>query len=101
MFRFILLPALFIFCLGATRAQTPEDSLATYKITGQAHIFMCPFLSPKFMDVLKDACKCEVNKSEDLVIHVTDGLPLDEERILRSAESLGYERKLITIERIR
>jgi hypothetical protein len=53
------------------------------------------------MDVLKDACKCEVNKSEDLVIHVTDGLPLDEERILRSAESLGYERKLITIERIR
>jgi hypothetical protein len=101
MFRFILLPGLILFCCGSIRAQTPKDSVATYQITGQAHIFMCPFLSPKFMDALKDACKCEVTKSEDLVIHVVDGVPLDEERILQRAESIGYERKLISIERVR
>lgn len=94
-----LLLAFLLFYTVGTSGAVP-DTLANYDISGGAHMFMCPFLTPKFMDEVRKECQCEVTKSEDLVIHVRGSIPLQEEKLLQKAEEIGYERKNITIQRL-
>jgi hypothetical protein len=94
----LLLAFLLFTAVGASGAV--PDTLANYDIHGGAHMFMCPFLTPKFMDEVRQECQCDVTKSEDLVIHVRKSAPLNEEKLLQKAEEIGYERKNITIQRI-
>jgi hypothetical protein len=96
-----VLVVLFVFLLNNNlNANAPNDSLVSYDVYGEAHMFMCPFLSPKFIAILKSECNCDVTKTPDLVIHVKNGLPLNLDLILLKAEELGYERKNITFKEV-
>jgi len=85
---------------GSDQHSTQSDSLYNYTIHGEARMFMCPFLSPKFMDVLKKECQCEVVKTKDYSIQLGNSLPIDVERILMKAEEIGYQRSMITIDKV-
>lgn len=74
------------------------DSLVNYVILGESRMFMCPFLSPKFMDVLKQECQCEVVKTKDYTILLNNSMSLDYDRVLNKAEELGYKKSMIKIE---
>lgn len=74
------------------------DSLVNYVIFGESRMFMCPFLSPKFMDVLKKECQCEVVKTKDYTILLNNSLPIDYDRVLNKAEEVGYKKSMIKIE---
>lgn len=97
---FILAASLLISTANVTAAQS--DSLVTYEIKGDAHAFMCPFLTPKFMDAIKEMCDCTVSKSPDLVIHVQSRQPdaFNKEKLLLKAEEIGYEPKNIHIQKL-
>lgn len=91
---------LFLLITVHLKASSPPDTLFNYEIVGQAHMFMCPFLSPKFINFLKDECNCEVIKTPDLIIHLYKSVKLNEERIFKKAEEIGYEKKNITIHQL-
>jgi hypothetical protein len=83
-----------------SNAETPADTLINYDIIGEANMFMCPFLSPKYINFLKDECNCEVVKTPDLIIHLYNSVQLNNEKLLKKAEEIGYERKNITIKKL-
>lgn len=82
---------------------TAQDKIqnTSFEITAEAHGFMCPFLTPKYMELIHKLDSCKVWKTDDLVIHVdfikstTDS----EEQLISAAETIGYERKNITVKR--
>jgi hypothetical protein len=78
----------------------PETSDSVLvKVTADQNAFMCPFLSPMFMEKLKNNYAIGVHKREDLSIHFTiSSVNFSEEMIYKLAENVGYMRSLIHIE---
>lgn len=74
----------------------------SYELSAEAHAFMCPFLSPKYMQRIHSIDSCNVWRTDDLVIHVEFALPTTnmEEKLLVAAEKTGYERKNIAVKEI-
>ena len=74
----------------------------SYELSAEAHAFMCPFLSPKYMQRIHSIDSCNVWRTDDLVIHVEFTVPIInmEEQLLVAAEKTGYERKNITVKEI-
>jgi hypothetical protein len=61
--------------------------------------FMCPFLSPLFMEKLRQNKAIGVFKNTDLIIRFSIAkLDFTEELIFKLAENVGYMRNLIHIE---
>lgn len=95
--KYIIAITFCVLSFSLAKGNCPTDSLYKYDFIGEAHMFMCPFLSPKYMNYLKEECGCEVFKSADLIIHLINSKRLDEEKVLKKAEEIGYEKKNITI----
>lgn len=88
---------LLVKCLWAEE----PDTLKHYSIVADAHGFMCPFLTPKYIDRIKTFCNCSVQKDEQLTIHVFchKNDSTNEAVLLNFAELIGYERKNIHVKR--
>lgn len=69
------------------------------EISADAHGFMCPFLTPKFIRAIEQTDSCKVWKTDDLVIHLEYGYgsKINAEKIMKLAEGIGYERNKIHI----
>lgn len=99
----ILIAFTALLLIGGHATAAPPDTLEQYEITADAHAFMCPFLSPRYMEFIQSNGDCSVIKTDDLVIHVycykENDLTPDE--LLKLADKVGYEPKNITIKRVR
>ena len=68
-------------------------------LTADQNAFMCPFLTPMFMEKLKKSNAISLRKEEDLSIHFTlSKAEFSEDMIYKIAENVGYMRTLIHIE---
>lgn len=68
-------------------------------VTADQNAFMCPFLTPMFMEKLKKSNAISLRKEEDLSIHFTlSKAEFSEDMIYKIAENVGYMRTLIHIE---
>jgi len=68
-------------------------------VTADQNAFMCPFLTPMFIEKLKKSNAISLRKEEDLSIHFTlSKVEFSEEMIYKIAENVGYMRTLIHIE---
>lgn len=79
------------------------DTLTIYEIRGDMKAFMCPYLSPVYMDMIERACDCSVQKSTDLIIHVygRQENDIDEKRLLELAERTGYDARMIHVSKVK
>lgn len=84
------------------RAAEP-DSLQTFEISTAGNAFMCPYLSPMYMNMIHDVCKCEVTKTDDLVIHVfgNNTNQLNDSILIRLAYRTGYDPKIIQVKKLK
>jgi len=75
------------------------DGIHKMEISADAHGFMCPFLTPKFIHSIEQFDSCKVWKTDDLVIHLEfqAGSKINPEKILKLAEAIGYERNKIHV----
>lgn len=99
----ILFGMLVALATSTTVAAAPPDTLKQFDISAEAHAFMCPFLTPRYIEFISSNSDCKVVKTDDLVLHVycfrEDDL--SEEELLKLADRVGYEPKNITIKRVR
>jgi hypothetical protein len=73
----------------------------TYHLTPKANAFMCPFLTPIFMNELTEAGAEELKKDMDLVIHfkVSNGSRLDSTEVYSIAGEVGFQSKIFTLQK--
>jgi len=95
---------LFLFTLVLTLAFS-QHSIAqekvSYTITAEAHALMCPFLSPKLMDLLTKKGAEAIYKDDQLALHfyTSKTAEMTDELILKLVEEIGYETRMFTIVR--
>lgn len=79
-----------------------SQNKVVYTLFGEAHALMCPFLSPKLMDLLTKKGAEGVYKDENLLVHFTTSKvnELSDEFILKLIDDIGYEPRNFTITRI-
>lgn len=72
-----------------------------YTITAEAHSLMCPFLSPKFMDLLTKKGAEGIFKDEQLAVHFTTAkeAPISDELIMTLVDEIGYDPRLFKVTR--
>jgi len=72
-----------------------------YTLFGEAHALMCPFLSPKLMDLLTKKGAEGIYKDESLLVHFTTSKEkeLSDELIFKLIDEIGYEPKNFKITR--
>ncbi|MFM7663657.1 MAG: hypothetical protein ACKO68_03920 [Bacteroidota bacterium] len=94
--RTLLFTFLMALGLGAV-AQTKIQ----YTVTAEAHALMCPFLSPKFMDLLTKKGAEGIYKDEQLAVHFTTpkDSPLSDELIMTLVDEIGYDPRLFKVAR--
>jgi hypothetical protein len=73
----------------------------TYTVTADAHALMCPFLSPKFMDLLTKKGAEGIYKDSTLAVHftTTKEATLSDEYILKLVDEIGYDPRMFKIAR--
>ncbi len=101
---------LFLGLYGTVNAQQSQGlpggmqlkTYRSYELSAEANAFMCPFLSPKYMQRIHSIDSCNVWRTDDLVIHVEFTVPITnmKEQLLVAAEKTGYERKNIIVREI-
>lgn len=79
---------------GAVSQTHFNDTSIVFEISADAHGFMCPFLTPMFMNRLKAEGAIEVSKSEDLTITAVFPITsiVSEESLRNWAAMVGYEK---------
>lgn len=72
-----------------------------YQLTPKANAFMCPFLTPIFMNELTEAGAEELRKDPDLRIHfkVPTNAALDSTEIYRIAGEVGFQATIFTLQK--
>ena len=72
-----------------------------YTVTADAHALMCPFLSPKFMDLLTKKGAEGIYKDDQLAVHFTTPkeAPLTDELIMTLVDEIGYDPRLFKVAR--
>ena len=72
-----------------------------YSLYGEARALMCPFLSPKLMDLLTKKGAEGIYKDESLLVHFTTSKEreLSDELIFKLIDEIGYEPKNFKITR--
>ncbi|MBM3164437.1 MAG: hypothetical protein FJZ80_03145 [Bacteroidetes bacterium] len=90
----LILGLTFVLCANA-------QSKIYYTVTAEAHSLMCPFLSPKFMDLLTKKGAESIYKDEQLAVHFTTpkNAPLTDELIMSLADEIGYDSRLFKVAR--
>jgi hypothetical protein len=80
-----------------SKEESLSDSIHVL-LTGASNAFMCPFLTPMFIEKLKANKAVGVMKNQDLTIQFTMAKSdFSEELILRIAENIGYMRSFIQL----
>ena len=72
-----------------------------YSLYGEARALMCPFLSPKLMDLLTKKGAEGIYKDESLLVHFATSKEreLSDELIFKLIDEIGYEPKNFKITR--
>ena len=75
------------------------SSQINYKVTAEAKSLMCPYLSPKFMNLLEKEGATNMLKHEDysITFQMENEKLITEKRLLELVEIVGYEHKLFKI----
>jgi hypothetical protein len=78
-----------------------SQNTVKYSLYGEARALMCPFLSPKLMDLLTKKGAEGIYKDESLLIHFTSSKEreLSDELIFKLIDEIGYEPKNFKITR--
>lgn len=86
-----------LFLTGLTYSQ----NTVKYSLYGEARALMCPFLSPKLMDLLTKKGAEGIYKDESLLVHFTTSKEreLSDELIFKLIDEIGYEPKNFKITR--
>jgi hypothetical protein len=94
----ILFLTIFTFALTFSPPSVAQEKV-TYTITAEAHALMCPFLSPKLMDLLTKKGAEAIYKDEQLALHFFTSKTgeMSDELILKLVEEIGYETRMFTI----
>ncbi len=87
-----------VFSISELKAQSQKT---VFQLTPKANAFMCPFLTPIFMNELTEAGAEELRKDQELVIHfkVPTGSALDSTEIYRIAGEVGFQSKIFTLQK--
>ncbi|MBM3455465.1 MAG: hypothetical protein FJX80_09990 [Bacteroidetes bacterium] len=92
--------SLFLIVLFLTSLSFGQKTVK-YSLYGEARALMCPFLSPKLMDVLTKKGAEGIFKDESLLVHFTTSKEkeLSDEMIFKVIDEIGYEPKNFKITR--
>jgi hypothetical protein len=76
-----------------------SQTKVSYNITAEANALMCPFLSPKLMELLTKKGAEAVYKDDKLAVHFSTlkDLEMTDEFIKGLIDQIGYEPRLFTI----
>jgi hypothetical protein len=85
--------------LCSTAGLLAQDTL-TYKVEADDHGFMCPFLTPMFMNKMKELGAVDVRKDDSLAIwfKAPPSAEMTSERIVKILEGVGYQRKILHVQ---
>ena len=92
----------FIACLLFVIAFSAQgQNKINYTVTADAHALMCPFLSPKFMDLLTRKGAEGIYKDSTLAVHFTTPKEkgLTDDFILKLVDEIGYDPRMFKIAR--
>lgn len=92
-----LLFAFICFLSSLTYSQTKIQ----YTVSAEAHALMCPFLSPKLMELLAKKGAAELSKDDQMILHFTTTKEeeMSDEFIFGLIDNIGYESKNFKIVR--
>lgn len=95
LFKLLLVVAFLVPVAGYSQTKV------SYTITAEANALMCPFLSPKFMELLTKKGADAVYKDEKLAVHFTTmkDAEMSDDFIKGLIDQIGYEPRLFTIVR--
>lgn len=98
--KHILFLTTLVFTLTFSSPSVAQEKV-TYTITAEAHALMCPFLSPKLMDLLTKKGAEAIYKDEQLALHffTSKAAEMSDELILKLVEEIGYETRMFSIVR--
>jgi hypothetical protein len=73
----------------------------SYKLTSKETAFMCPFLTPVFMNELTKAGAEDMHKDDKLIIHFDVPMTslLDSVKVYRIASEVGFLPSFFTLEK--
>jgi hypothetical protein len=88
----------FIFFLSSL---TYSQTKIHYTLSAEAHALMCPFLSPKLMELLAKKGAVELYKDDQIQLHftTTKDAEMSDELIFGLIDNIGYESKNFKIVR--
>jgi len=92
---------LFFSVLTALAIHATAQKTIKYTVTADAHALMCPFLSPKFMDLLTKKGAESIYKDSTLAVHFTTPKEngLTDDFILKLVDEIGYDPRMFKIAR--
>lgn len=76
----------------ALAVSSPDSTKIVLSTSLEDQYFMCPVLTPRLVNRLKEECQCDVSTTEDLRIIVANTTnELDEERIKVLIDLVGFD----------
>lgn len=83
----------------ALAISSPDSTKITLSTSPEDQYFMCPVLTPRLVNRLKEECHCEVSTTEDLRIVIANTSDdLDAERIKILIDLVGFDPTHVTIQ---
>jgi hypothetical protein len=70
-----------------------------YTLSAEAHALMCPFMSPKLMDLISRKGATNVVRDEEMQLHFSTSIQTDwtNEFILDLVDQIGYDPKMFKV----
>ncbi len=88
-------------CVFCSVSSVMMAQTTSYKLTSKEKAFMCPFLTPVFMNELTKAGAEDMHKDDKLIIHfdVPMTSSLDSVKVYRIASEVGFLPSFFTLEK--
>lgn len=89
----------FLFICAVSVSSIYAQSKVNYTLSAEAHALMCPFLSPKLMDLITRKGATNVVRDEQMQLHFTTNIQTDwtDAFILDLVDQIGYDPKMFKV----
>jgi hypothetical protein len=89
----------FLFICAVSVSSIYAQSKVNYTLSAEAHALMCPFLSPKLMDLVTRKGATNVVRDEQMQLHFTTNIQTDwtDAFILDLVDQIGYDPKMFKV----
>jgi hypothetical protein len=89
----------FLFFSSITASAVFGQTKVNYTLSADAHALMCPFMSPKLMDLISRKGASNVVRDDAMQLHFSTNIQTDwtNEFILDLVDQIGYDPKMFKV----